>query len=200
MLSRTAIFIGLHLLCLTKISQPMVIFTANMEDIKKLARRFVSDDMAEKLADLILKASNGVKPAKISEENDKNVNSLEDISQDKTIKTDNNEITKPRKLKIKKKHSKELIYRKKDTTDGVVINVNWDEHTTDTPVERYTKLTKYEKDKEKPGMNNSDDDRFGYRNYRHFDTVPKYISNDGETTDIVATSGPIGLPKLRKTW
>uniref|UniRef100_A0A2A4JEB4 Uncharacterized protein n=1 Tax=Heliothis virescens TaxID=7102 RepID=A0A2A4JEB4_HELVI len=50
-------YIGLQLLFLTHIVNSFVLLTANVEDVKKLARKFVSDSLADKIADFIAKAT-----------------------------------------------------------------------------------------------------------------------------------------------
>ncbi|PZC71119.1 hypothetical protein B5X24_HaOG214049 [Helicoverpa armigera] len=72
--------IGLQLLLLTHIAHSFVLLTANVEDVKKLARKFVSDSLADKIAEFIAKAAQNMganvseekepKADQVSEEND----------------------------------------------------------------------------------------------------------------------------------
>ncbi|CAG4969205.1 unnamed protein product [Colias eurytheme] len=63
--------IGSHLLILAHITNSLVLLTANVEDIRKIAQKFISESLADKLTDLIVKAT-AKADIDVSEENKQN--------------------------------------------------------------------------------------------------------------------------------
>lgn len=78
---------GFSLLILCNIAHCYVLLTANVEDIKKLARRFVSESLAERIADFIATATQKL-INNVSNENGANIQTVHSVSDENTSGTD----------------------------------------------------------------------------------------------------------------
>ncbi|XP_063836241.1 uncharacterized protein LOC135085385 [Ostrinia nubilalis] len=97
------IILGLQVIVLINLSQSFVLLTANMEDVRKLAKKFVSESLAEQIADFIAKVtSTSGNTANVSEENEENANLYHEISSEDLYRSNKAKPRSPNKEEAKK--------------------------------------------------------------------------------------------------
>ncbi|XP_028163202.1 uncharacterized protein LOC114354832, partial [Ostrinia furnacalis] len=212
----------LQVIVLINLSQSFVLLTANMEDVRKLAKKFVSESLAEQIADFIAKVtSNSGNTANVSEENEENANLYHEISSEDLYRSNKAKPRSPNKEDAKKSPPSRTQTTKQErmTTERSrnVLDENNNRDVTTEPekkeedhpemsididpapmsenVEATIKTTKHRrKPKRKPGKAaQSGREMTTEKEKNDFD---QYDNKNYPKSEFVATSGPVVLPKV----